>query len=488
MTTRTWTSIASLGSCRSIRALRATIDRGQGFRPSCLLLLVLWIVLGGAACMGPGMVAPGGAAPSPDLNAERGEADVHDPSSPTGDSPRVYTVDIRGGIHPGALAMLSHAIGVAEAEGGTALVVRLDTPGGLLTTTRDMVAAIGASTVPVVVYVEPAGAHAGSAGAFILLSAHVAAMHEGTNVGAATPVGGDGGDIEGAMGQKVLQDTTAFMRSIAETRGRDAETAERLVTEALSLTAREAREAGVIDLVVADFPALLEALEGRVVSIGRGERVLAVGDAEVVAISPRLMDRLLSVIAQPQIAHMLLSLGSLAIYVEIMAPGLAGPGIFGVIAVTLGLIGLTALPIETGFLLLLLLGIGLMLAEYFVAGFGVLGIGGAIAFVVGSLNLFQEPLPSGEQQGILLVSLAVVAGVGVVLLFLTGKGLSRLRGSPESKLPGKHGEAMVDFTDEGWVLVDGQRHAATTRAPLRHGDRIRVIDIETDGRLVVEKD
>jgi len=396
----------------------------------------------------------------------------------------VYTVTIDSTINPGALGKLTHAIAVAEANGAAALIVRIDTPGGLLSTTRDMVRAISEAQVPVIGYVGPDGASATSAGAFILLATHVAAMTPGTNVGAATPVSGSGDDIRGAMASKVMNDTRALMRGVAESRGRNADVAERFVTEAESLTAREAREAGVIDLVVADLGALLAALDGREIQFAGATLRLALAEAELRAVSTRWIDQLLTWLAHPQIAHMLIALGSLAIYIEIISPGLAFPGVFGAIAVVLGLVCLQTLPVNTGFQILLLLGLVLLIAEYFVAGFGVLGIGGAAAFILGSLYLFDEPLPGDYTASALTVSI----GVGAAMLAGSALiGSSLWGGWQGRRLTGKTGQAMVSFDHHGIVLVAGKRWPAETLEPLRHGDPVIVVSADTDGRLIVRK-
>ncbi|HEX7027861.1 MAG TPA: nodulation protein NfeD [Gammaproteobacteria bacterium] len=406
--------------------------------------------------------------------------------NPAGQSP-VYQVNIDSTINPGALGLLEHAIRTAEANQAAALIVRIDTPGGLLSTTRDMVSAISQSRVPVIGYVGPSGANAGSAGAFILLATHVAVMNTGTNLGASSPVTGDGGEIEGTMGKKVMNDSKAFMRSIAAWHGRNAEVAEGFVSEAHSLTAQEAKEQNVIDLVIEDTDQLLAAVNGREINF-HGERVtLDIQENQTRLVKPRLVDRLLLHIAHPQIAHMLISLGMLGIYVEILSPGLAFPGIFGAIAVILGLVAVQTLPVNLGFLLLLFLGIALIVAEYFVAGFGVLGIGGAIAFILGSFNLFDTSMSTGDHRGaILSISIAISVVMVLTTFLITRSIISDPRGR-QKQLRGKTGEAMVSFDSQGYVLVGEQRWPAETLEPLRHGDRIVVIKTDETGRLTVRK-
>ncbi|MDQ2076249.1 nodulation protein NfeD [Marinimicrobium sp. ABcell2] len=399
----------------------------------------------------------------------------------------VYQVDIKGVINPGSLGLLRHAIERAETEGAEALVVRINTPGGLLSSTRDMVAAISESGVPVIGYVGPAGAGATSAGAFILLSTHVAVMNDGTTVGASSPVAGDGQDIDSTMAQKVLNDTRAFMRSIAKNRGRDADTAERFVTEAESLTADEALEHQVIDLVIPDASALMSALEGREFQFKGESLALSLEGRDIYTVSPRLMDRLMDIIAHPQIAHLLISLGMLALYIELLNPGLMVPGVVGVIAMILGLMGVQTLPVHIGFLMLLFLGLGLMVAEYFVSGFGVLGIGGAAAFIIGSLNLFDMPADQEHQEMVLSVSVGVSAAI-LLGSFLISYALGKSGAKAKNKsLVGKTGEAMVSFDRTGYVLINDRRWLAETTEPLRHGDQVVVVAQTDDDRLQVKK-
>lgn len=396
----------------------------------------------------------------------------------------VYLVDIDGMINPGTSTILEHAIQTAEANRAAALVVRINTPGGLLSSTREMVTAIEQSRVPVIGYVGPSGASATSAGAFILLATHLAVMSEGTNLGASSPIAGDGADIEGTLGKKIMNDSRAFMRGIAERRYRNTEVAERFVSEAVSLTASEAQEANVVDIVVPEFSDLVSSIDGREITFHGQPQTLNIADSEIRPIKPRLLDRVLELVAHPQIAHMLISLGVLAIYFEILSPGLAFPGVLGVVAVILGLVGAQTLPVNTGFLILLFLGISLMVAEYFVAGFGVLGIGGAIAFTLGSLNLFDVSISADYRNTILSISVAVSAAM-LLTTFLVTRSVTA--GEKRAKRMVKQtGEAMVSFDREGWVLVNEQRWPAETLDPLHYGDPVVVVE-EKGNKLVVRK-
>ncbi len=400
--------------------------------------------------------------------------------------PAVHIVHLEAIVNPGSAGLLQYAIGQAEAHGAAALIVRIDTPGGLLSSTRDMVSAIAESRVPVIGYVGPSGASATSAGAFLLLATNIAVMNAGTNVGASSPVGGDGMDIQGTMATKVMNDSRAFMRSIAASRGRNADVAEGFVLNADSLTANEALEQGVIDRVVPDFASLINAVDGMHIQFQGQDLTLELDKAELVQVEPRLIDRLLKVISHPQIAHMLISLGVLAIYIEILSPGLAVPGVVGVIALVLGLVGVQTLPVNVGFLLLLFLGVALMLGEYFVAGFGVLGVGGAIAFTVGSLNLFDAGINLEHRGSLLSVSLGVSAAV-LLTTFLISRSLLGSTREKNKPMDGKIGEAMVSFNKAGYVLVEEQRWAAETQEPLRHGDRVVVMSRLGADKLLVRK-
>jgi membrane-bound serine protease (ClpP class) len=398
-----------------------------------------------------------------------------------------YLIDLASTINPGTTSLLKYAIAVAEQDKAQALIVRLNTPGGLISSTRAVVSTISESKVPVLVYVAPFGASATSAGSFILLSSHFAMMHEGTNVGAASPVSGSGSDITGTMAKKVMNDTRAFMKSLATSRGKNQDVAEKFVTEALSLTADEALTKGVIDKIIKQTSPLLDQLHGLSINFNGQTRLLSTSGRSLITIDPRLVDLLLAHLGHPQIAYLLVSMGALGLQIELFNPGMLVPGIFGAISLMLGLICLQSLPISIGFLGLLFLGVVLMVAEYFVAGFGVLGIGGAIAFILGSLNLFSEPLNfSGEtfQESILWLSMGI--GTAMVLLTLTIAKLGLRNSAKESPL-NKTGMAMLDFQKEGHILIGPKRWAAETQDPLRKGDKVTVIALQGSDRVLVKR-
>ena len=305
-------------------------------------------------------------------------------------------------------------------------MLRLDTPGGLVSATRDMIGAILASPVPVVVFVAPSGARAASAGTYIVYASHIAAMAPGTNLGAATPVqigappgptpqprrDGDkpeSGSGAGAMERKILNDAVAYMRSLAQLRGRNAEWAEKAVREAATLTAEEALTREGHRPGRRQLADLLERLDGRKVRTADGEHVLATRHARVLEVEPDWKSRLLAVITDPNVAFILLMIGVYGIIFEFWNPGLVGPGVVGGICLLVGLIALSVLPVNLAGLGLLVLGIGLMAAEAFTPGFGVLGIGGVVSFVLGAVFLFD---PAGADIDF-AVAWPVIVGAAV---------------------------------------------------------------------------
>ncbi|MGQ0608628.1 MAG: NfeD family protein [Chloroflexota bacterium] len=314
-------------------------------------------------------------------------------------------------INPISARYLERGIADAAEQGAAAVLIELSTPGGLLEATQDLTAAMLSAEVPVIVYVTPPGTHAASAGVFVTMAGHVAAMAPSTRIGAATPVSGDGTEIPEDLARKIINDTAEYARSIAEARGRNAEWAEDAVRDADVVGAVEAVEIGAVDLVADDRAALLDEIDGRTVSLRGSEVTLATADATVVELPMSPFEDLLMAISDPNIAVILLSLGSLGIYFELSAPGSFFPGILGAIAIILGLLSLGSLPINYAGLALLLLGLALMGAEIWVASGGVLGIGGAIAFLLGGLLLIDD-----TQAPFLEVSRPLIYGITLALV------------------------------------------------------------------------
>lgn len=324
-------------------------------------------------------------------------------------------------INPISARYLERGIADAAEQGAAAVLIELSTPGGLLEATQDLTAAMLSADVPVIVYVTPPGTHAASAGVFITMAGHVAAMAPSTRIGAATPVSGDGTEIPEDLARKVINDTAEYARSIAEARDRNADWAEDAVRDADVVGAAEAVEIDVVDLVADDRGALLDEIDGLTVNLGASEVTLATADAAVVELPMSPFEDLLMAISDPNIAVILLSLGSLGIYFELSAPGSFFPGILGAIAIILGLLSVGSLPINYAGLALLLLGLALAGAEIWVASGGVLGVGGAVSFLLGGLLLIDDtqapflevsrPLIYGITLALVLFSLVVVRAV-----------------------------------------------------------------------------
>ncbi|MDP1749813.1 MAG: nodulation protein NfeD, partial [Reyranella sp.] len=316
----------------------------------------------------------------------------------------VVVLDVKGAIGVGTGHMLEEGFARARAERAGLIVLRMDTPGGLVSATRDIIQSILASPIPVAVFVAPGGARAASAGTYITYAAHVAAMAPGTHLGAATPVqmGAPGAPPPqrrdndkpaegegGAMERKVLNDAVAYLRSLAQLRGRNAEWAEKAVRDAATLTAEEAAREKVIDLLAGSIDDLLDRLDGRTVRSVEGERTLATRHARVIVVEPSWKTRLLTVVTDPNIAFILLMIGIYGIIFEFWSPGLTGPGIVGAICLLVGLMALSLMPLNFAGVALLVAGLAMMVGEALTPGFGVLGLGGIAAFVIGGLFLFD---------------------------------------------------------------------------------------------------
>jgi membrane-bound serine protease (ClpP class) len=417
----------------------------------------------------------------------------------------VALVKIEGAIGPATSDYFSRALAEAQDEGATALIVQLDTPGGLDTAMRDIIRDILRAPMPVIAYVAPGGAHAASAGTYILYAAHVAAMAPATNLGAATPVrvGGMPGGGEppeepepgaeerapagSTMERKMINDATAYIRSLAELRGRNADWAELAVREAASLSASEALEKNVIEIVASDLEQLLEKLDGRAVKLSAQTVTLQTADAEVLRLEPGWRTQLLSVITNPNVAYILMLIGIYGLIFELANPGGFVAGVLGGISLLLALFAFQALPINYTGLALLLLGLAFMVAEAFVPSFGILGLGGLVSFVIGSVMLLDTESPAFE------ISLALVGGFAVAsLLILFGIAALALRahGRPVvtggEQLVGAEGEAMYDFAGKGQVRVHGEIWGAVVDMPVFKGDRVRVLGRE-GLRLKVER-
>jgi membrane-bound serine protease (ClpP class) len=403
--------------------------------------------------------------------------------------PRVHVMDIKGAIGVATQRQLHLALEQSKTSGGAALIIRLDTPGGLVSATRDMIQEMVAAPVPIVVYVAPSGARAASAGTFIAYASHVAAMAPGTNIGAATPVsiGGlpglpgtqpkdkDGAkDAKNAGEQKAINDVVAMLRSLAQLRGRDVDFAEKAVREAATLTAEEALKQNVIEAVANDLDQLLTAIDGRKVKVGNEERALMTKGAATAVIEPDWRTRLLSVISDPNIAFILLLIGFYGLILEFWNPGTFVPGTIGGVSLILALIALSALPVHYGAFALLVLGIGLMIAEAFTPGIGILGAGGLVAFVVGAIFLFE----GGGWDIDVAISLPVIAGAAIatagIIFGIVGAAMRAYR-QPKADMIGAEAEVIDWDREQGHVRVFGEIWIARGQRPLRPKDKVRIV-------------
>lgn len=417
---------------------------------------------------------------------------------------------IEGPIGPGTLRHVETVIDQAEKRKAEVLILRLYTPGGLASSMRDIIAKILTSTVPVVGYVAPPGAHAASAGTYILYATHIAAMAPGTNLGAATPVQ-IGGGIPGlpkeqekkpakpekngkekssdsgakepvpedTMSRKMVNDAVALIRSLAELHGRNADWAEEAVRQAASLSAQQALKKKVIDLIAPDVPALLAAIDGRTVMVGTVKHTLRTKGIPVVEIEPGIVTRALGVLSNPNVAFLLMMIGFYGLIFEFYNPGSVAPGVIGAISLVLGLYALNQLPLDYAGLALVVLGIGFMAAEAVTPTFGVLGIGGLVAFVIGSALLIDTDVPAYQLSWWTIGGAAAVSGAFLVLLLGYTLRLYRRRGKrPGERTDGAVGEVIDWSGSEGHVWVEGERWRAQGAAGLEAGMPVRITGSE----------
>ena len=394
---------------------------------------------------------------------------------------------VEGVINPVVVEYMTDSIRRAEDARAVAVIFQLDTPGGLVDSTREIVKALLNANVPTVVYVAPSGARAASAGTFITMAGHVAAMAPGTNIGAAHPVSGEGKDIEGDMRQKAENDLAAFARAIAEKRQRNVEWAEKAVRESVAVTEVEAQAQRVIDLIAEDIPDLVKKLDGRQVTLVGNTVTLHTAGATVRSRQMNWRQRFLAALSHPQIALMLLSLGSIGLLVELYNPGLIFPGVVGALALLLAFYSLQTLPINYTGLLLIGLGMVMFILEIKVTSFGMLILGGIVSMSLGALMLIDSP---EEYLRIPVSTIVLVVGTTAGLfLFVVGAAVRSVGRKPVSGREGLLGaigivKSRIDPT--GTVFVQGTLWSARSTVPIEAGETVRVVGI--DGlKLTVEK-
>jgi membrane-bound serine protease (ClpP class) len=420
---------------------------------------------------------------------------------------QVVVVALDGAITPAAADYTVRAIRKSAESDAALVVLKLDTPGGLDTSMRSIIKAILASRVPVATFVAPDGARAASAGTYILYASHIAAMAPATNLGAATPVAIGGSEDSGpsdktaknkdkappttrdSLRSKQINDAAAYIRSLAQMRGRNGDWAEKAVREAVSLSAAEARKLKVIDLVAADVPDLLKQLDGRKLSIQGTERTLRTADATLIEVEPDWRTRLLMVVTNPSVAVILMMIGIYGLLFEFMNPGFVLPGVLGGICLLIALYAFQLLPINYAGIALMLLGVLFIVGEAFMPSFGALGIGGIAALAIGMFVLIDPETAPGYS-----IPLSFIAGfvslMGIAL-FVTAWIALKARRRPvvtgREDLQGARAIVLGDFEHEGWARVHGETWRVVSPVPMKEGERARVVDV-SGLTLTVEKD
>src|SRR6058998_2654125 len=391
----------------------------------------------------------------------------------------VAIIEMDGAISPITVRLLSSAIERARADRSQALVVELNTPGGLERSMRSMVQRILNSEIPVIVYVAPTGARAASAGVFITMAAHVAAMAPATNIGAASPVA-LGGGADKTMMKKAENDAAAFIRTVALERGRNADWAEKAVRDAVAITERDALKLKVIDLVADSVPDLLEKVDGRTIKLSKGPVTLATKGAPVRPIEIGFRDRFLNIITDPNVAYVLMMLGMLGLFFELSNPGVVLPGVIGGISLILAFFAFQSLPINYAGLLLILFGIVLLIAEIKIVSHGVLAIGGMVSMALGSLMLFDSP-EVGFRVSWWVIAPTVGATAGLFLFVVAAgvRALGRPTATGAEGLVGRTATVRERLGPEGQVMVSGEIWRAVAEGePVDAGARVRVVAVD----------
>ncbi|HOT68505.1 MAG TPA: nodulation protein NfeD [Candidatus Saccharicenans sp.] len=404
---------------------------------------------------------------------------------------RILTVTIKEPIHPITAEIIVKAIKQAGQEKAELLIIKLDTPGGLDSSMREIIEAIVSSPVPVVAYVSPAGARAASAGLFISMACDIFAMAPGTSTGAAHPVsiGTSGQEQDKTMEEKVTHDAAAYIRTLAEKRGRNIQMAEDAVRKSLSYTEQEALKGKLIDLIAKNEQELIEALDGKEIKRFNGEvQVLNLKDQPLVELPLTFRQKLLMAIANPNLAYILLMLGLLGLYFEFANPGAIFPGVIGGISLLLALFSFQILPVNYVGLLLILLGTVFFVLEIKVTSYGALAVGGAISLFLGSVILIKSPIP--ELRPSLKFIVPVVLGVSlifVLLVYLVIKAHRRRALTGKEGLVGETGQALTPISQAGKVFVHGSIWRAVSDDKIEKGDKVQVVEVQDHLTLKVKK-
>jgi membrane-bound serine protease (ClpP class) len=402
----------------------------------------------------------------------------------------VHVITLDATINPATADYIHESIHRAADANAECLVIRLNTPGGLLKSTRVIVTDLLTAPIPVIVYVSPSGSQSASAGAFITLAAHIAAMAPGTNIGAAHPVGMQGGEKDSIMNEKATNDAAAFIRSISEKRQRNVKWAEQAVRASISITETEALRDSVIDLIAPTIKELLEKVDGRIVELDGHAKTLKTRNAEIVNFEMDWKHKLLDILSDPNIAYIFFLLGIYGLLFELYNPGTILPGVVGVISIIIAFYSLHTLPINYAGLALIIFGIILFIAEIKITSYGLLTVGGVISLVLGSVMLIN---PESSLELIAISWSVIVPAVLVTVLFFVfaiGMGIRAQRRKPVTGIEGivgEVGEALSDLNPDGQVRVHGEIwNATSTDGKLKKGTPIRVDQVK-DLHLTVRK-
>ncbi len=391
------------------------------------------------------------------------------------EKPSAFIIELEGPISPGTAMFVVRALEKAVEDRASLAVIRLDTPGGLGSSMRTIIKAMLNSPIPVVVYVGPRGAGAASAGVMITVAGHVAAMAKGTNIGAAHPVSTGGKDIGEDMGKKVVNDMAAYARGIAEDKGRNGEWVEKAIRESVSITADEALEKNVVDLVVEDLDDLLKTLDGREITTSSGTLTLKTSGMKKTLYSPGFRDRILQTISDPNISYILMMIGIAGLYFELAHPGAIFPGVIGGISLILAFFSFQTLPVNYAGVMLILLAIVFFIAEVKVASYGLLSVGGVTALTLGSIMLFED---TGVSLKLMLPTLVLIAGFFVGVAAIAFRAAIRKPLGGAEGLLGEIGEIIETVNPEGLMFVHGETWRALSNERLEKGQKAEVVSVK----------
>jgi len=408
---------------------------------------------------------------------------------------QVIQLTVHDAIGPATVDYIERSLDKAAQGQAELVVIQLDTPGGLSSSMRSIIQNIANSPVPVATFVAPSGARAASAGTYILYASHIAAMAPGTNLGAATPVQIGGISLpspsenskktatepvpEDASKRKAINDAVAYIQGLAQLHNRNADWAEKAVREAASLSAKAALKLNVVDLMADNLPDLLQQVEGKKITLNGTDRILKTANASIVSFAPDWRSEFLSVITNPNIAYILLLIGMYGLIFEFLNPGGIVPGTLGAIALVLALYAFQLLPINYAGMALILLGVGLMIGEAFEPSFGILGIGGIVSFVFGSIILMDTEAPGfGIDLSVIITFAAISALILIAVVHLALKSYRQPIVSGIQELVGGEGIVVEDFADKGHVMIHGEHWQAISQVPLKKNQTVKVIGLK----------